>query len=54
MPHRVTVLGPGGDVRQLPSRLAAPTLVWLHDDLTLRLEGDLDLDEAVAVAESVR
>jgi hypothetical protein len=54
MPHRVTVLGPDGDVRQLHSRLAAPTLVWLHDDLTLRLEGDLDLDEAVAVAESVR
>ncbi|CUR59680.1 conserved hypothetical protein [metagenome] len=52
-PHRVTVLGPDGDVRQLPSRLAAPTLVWLHGDLTLRLEGDLDLDEAVAAAESV-
>ncbi|WP_374455468.1 hypothetical protein [Nocardioides sp.] len=52
-PHRVTVLTPGGDVRHLPSRLAAPTLVWLHGDLTLRLEGDLRLDEAVAVAESV-
>ncbi|KQV69496.1 hypothetical protein ASC64_06515 [Nocardioides sp. Root122] len=52
-PHRVTVLAPGGDVRQLPSRLSAPTLVWLSGDLTLRLEGDLGLDEAVAVAESV-
>jgi hypothetical protein len=52
-PHRVTVLGPGGDVRHLPSRLSAPTLVWLSGELTLRLEGDLDLDEAVAVAESV-
>lgn len=52
-PHRVTVLGPSGDVRQLPSRLSAPTLVWLAGDLTLRLEGDLDVEEAVAVAESV-
>lgn len=52
-PHRVTLLGPDGDVRELPSRSSAPTLVWLSDDLTLRLEGDLDLDEAVAVAESV-
>jgi hypothetical protein len=53
-PHRVTVLGPGGDdVRHLPSRLSAPTLVWLSGELTLRLEGDLDLAEAVAVAESV-
>ncbi len=52
-PHRVTVLGPGGDARQLPSRLSAPTLVWLSGDLTLRLEGHLDLAAAVAVAESV-
>jgi hypothetical protein len=52
-PHRVTVLGPAGDVRHLPSRLSAPTLVWLSGELTLRLEGDLELDEAVTVAESV-
>jgi len=51
-PHRVTLLSPDGDVRQLPSRLSAPTLVWLSDDLTLRLEGDLDRAEAVAIAES--
>jgi hypothetical protein len=52
-PHRVTVVSPDGDVRHLPSRLAAPTLVWLHGDLTLRLEGDLDLAGATDIAESV-
>lgn len=50
--HEVTVVGSTGDVRQLPSRLAAPTLVWVEGELTLRLEGDLDLAEAVAIAES--
>lgn len=50
--HEVTVMSAEGDVRQLPSRLAAPTLVWLDGDLTLRLEGDLDLEEATAIAES--
>jgi hypothetical protein len=51
--HRVTVMSTQGDVRQLPSRLAAPTLVWLEDDLTLRLEGDLTLAEATEIAESI-
>jgi hypothetical protein len=51
--HRVSVVDGDGDVRHLPSRLAAPTLVWLHGDLTLRLEGDLDLAAATRIAESV-
>jgi hypothetical protein len=51
--HRVTVVPDGGAVRDLPSRLAAPTLLWLDGDLTLRLEGDLDLAEATRIAESV-
>lgn len=51
--HEVTVMSAEGDVRQLPSRrLAAPTLVWLDGDLTLRLEGDLTLEEATEIAES--
>jgi hypothetical protein len=40
-------------VRELPSRLAAATLLWLHGDLTLRLEGDLDLGAATRIAESI-
>jgi hypothetical protein len=51
--HRVTVVPEGGSVRDLPSRLAAPTLLWLHGDLTLRLEGDLDLGAATRLAESI-
>ena len=51
--HEVEVISPDGDERQLPSRLAAPTLLWVDDDLTLRLEGDLDLAEATEIAESV-
>jgi hypothetical protein len=51
--HEVTVVSPEGDVRELPSRLAAPTLLWVVDDLTLRLEGDLDLVGAAEIASSV-
>jgi len=50
--HRVTVVPDGGSVRDLPSRAAAPTLLWLDGDLTLRLEGDLDLAAATRIAES--
>ncbi|GAA5116681.1 hypothetical protein GCM10023339_25910 [Alloalcanivorax gelatiniphagus] len=51
--HRVEVVAADGTERTLPSRIAAPTLLWVDDDLTLRLEGDLDLDEATRIAESV-
>ncbi|MGF9761085.1 hypothetical protein AAII07_38450 [Microvirga sp. 0TCS3.31] len=50
--HRVAVVPDGGSVRDLPSRAAAPTLLWLDGDLTLRLEGDLDLPAATRIAES--
>ena len=52
--HRVEVVAADGTERTLPSRLAAPTLLWVDDDLTLRLEGDLDLAQATRIAESVR
>jgi hypothetical protein len=51
--HRVEVVSADGAQHTLPSRLAAPTLLWVDDDLTLRLEGDLDLAEATRIAESV-
>jgi hypothetical protein len=52
--HRVVVVSEDGHVRHLPSRrLAAPTLLWMDGDLTLRLEGDLDLATATRIAESV-
>ena len=51
--HRVTVIDGDGGIRHLPSRLAAPTLVWPSGDLTLRLEGDLSFEQATTIAESV-
>lgn len=51
--HRVEVVAADGSARTLPSRLAAPTLLWVVDGLTLRLEGRLTLDEATRIAESV-
>ena len=51
--HRVEVVSDDGSVRSIPSRLAAPTLLWLADELTLRLEGELSLADATRIAESV-
>lgn len=51
--HRVEVVAADGAERSLESRLSAPTLLWVDGDLTLRLEGDLDLVAATAIAESV-
>ena len=53
-PHAVEVVSPDGEGRTLPSRLSAPTLLWVDGDQTLRLEGDLDLTRAVEIAESAR
>ena len=50
--HRVEVVTDDGSVRSIPSRLAAPTLLWLADELTMRLEGDLSLADATRIAES--
>ncbi|GGS47446.1 MULTISPECIES: hypothetical protein [Actinokineospora] len=50
-PHELVVAGPGGE-RTEPPRLAGATLIWQSDGVTLRLEADLTLDEARAIAES--
>lgn len=51
-PHEVVLLEPDGSRRTESARLAGHTLIWLDDDTTLRLEGDLSLDRAVEIAES--
>jgi hypothetical protein len=53
-PHELIVADRSGAVRFEPARLSARTLVWQRDGVTLRLEGDLSLPEAVAVATSMR
>ena len=52
-PHDVSVVADDGTLHRLPPRLAAPTLVWPHGVVTLRLEGDLTLARAAEIANSV-
>jgi hypothetical protein len=53
-PHPVTYVGRDGVERTGTARLAGPTLVWATDTVTYRLEGIPTLEEAIAVARSVR
>lgn len=50
-PHEVVVVDGSGDTRTAPPRLAAQTLIWERDGLTLRLEGNLTRDRAVEIAQ---
>ncbi len=45
---------PSGNIKQEQVRLAANTLLWEQEVLTLRLEGHLTRDEALRIAASVR
>ncbi len=47
-------LAPGGVVRTEPVRLRRQVLLWQHGPLTLRLEGDLTLQQALRIARSFR
>ncbi|MGH3647980.1 MAG: hypothetical protein ACRDTM_12495 [Micromonosporaceae bacterium] len=51
-PHHVVVLDPDGGERRIEARLAGKTLIWQYGDVTLRLEGELTRDRAVAIADS--
>jgi hypothetical protein len=53
-PHEVVYVDRDGNYHTDSARLSARTLIWPAGDVTLRLEGDFTLDEALAVAESVR
>jgi hypothetical protein len=53
-PHEVALLDPDGTRRSASARLAGHTLIWPSGATTLRLEGELGLAEAVAIAESAR
>jgi hypothetical protein len=42
------------DGSQQPAKLVnAPTLIWVQDGITYRLEADLPLDEMIRIAESL-
>ena len=52
-PHQLLVRAPDGLVHEARPRLAAPTLVWVRDDVTYRLEADVELEQALEVAASI-
>jgi hypothetical protein len=52
-PHEVWVLREDGSSETHAPRLAGHTLIWPVGPTTLRLEGDLPIDRAVEIAESV-
>jgi hypothetical protein len=53
-PHSIVYVDRAGVRRTETSRLSAPALVWQRGPVTIRLEGALTLDQARAVAESLR
>jgi hypothetical protein len=53
-PHELLVLDRAGEVRVEQARLATRTLVLQRDGVTLRLEGDLTLARALAIATGMR
>jgi hypothetical protein len=53
-PHFFTYQDARGSFREEQTRLAGNTLIWQRGDLTLRLEGQVSKQEALAVAESMR
>ena len=52
-PHSVRYVDRDGVVHDETARLAASTLIWESDDVSYRLEADVELDEAVRIAESM-
>ena len=52
-PHTLTYVDRAGVERSATARLATPTLVWEHGQVTYRLEGFTSLDEARAAATSL-
>ena len=53
-PHFFSYRDASGQFREERTRLAGNTLIWQRGDLTLRLEANLPLAEAVRIAESMR
>jgi hypothetical protein len=52
--HGLLYEDPTGEIREAPSRLVGPTLVWRHGARTLRLEADVSKSRALAIARSIR
>jgi hypothetical protein len=53
-PHFFTYHDARDNLREEQTRLAGNTLIWQRGDLTLRLEGEITKQEALAIAQSMR
>jgi hypothetical protein len=53
-PHEVLFMGSDGELQTERVRLAGNVLVWQRDTVTVLIEGTRTLDQAVAVAQSLR
>lgn len=53
-PHPISYEASDGTFGEVPARLAANTLLFTRDGITYRIEGDILLERAVAIAESLR
>jgi hypothetical protein len=53
-PHFFSYQDSAGQFREEQTRLAGNTLIWQRGDLTLRLEGEVSMEEALRIAESMR
>ncbi|GAB1510240.1 hypothetical protein [Actinophytocola sp. KF-1] len=53
-PHPVLYTDRDGNLRDESARLAGSTLIWEHDGVTYRVEGDLSQQRAIAIGESLR
>ncbi len=53
-PHAIIFQDTSGNYREDVPRLAGDTLVWERDGLVLRIEGARDLEDALAIARSLR
>lgn len=53
-PHTLTYVDRAGEERTATARLATPTLIWEHNQVTYRLEGFTDLATAKETARTLR
>jgi hypothetical protein len=53
-PHALTYIDRSGVEHTDAPRLSGPTLIWQHSTVTYRLEGAPNVEQAVAIASSIR
>lgn len=53
-PHFYLLVNPRGQIIEETVRLAKDVLIWSEDGVTYRIEGDLTLEKALELAESLR